>query len=140
MTGSLALVYPVLAQVFWTFIVFILLGVRRYKALRSRKTRARDVALSGDAWPDDEKKVANNLRNQFETPVIFYVLCGVATYIGATAYGMTILAWIYVASRVAHTAIHVTSNNLSQRALIYSVGLMALVLMWIITILRLLGA
>ena len=140
MTGSLALVYPVLAQVFWTFIVFILLGVRRYEALRSRKTRARDVTLSGDAWPDEEKKVANNLRNQFETPVIFYVLCGVATYVGVTAYGMTILAWIYVASRVVHTAIHVTSNKLSQRALVYSVGLIALFLMWIVIVLRLFGA
>ena len=140
MSGSLALVYPVLAQVLWTFIVFILLGVRRYGALVSRRTRARDVALSGDAWPDDEKKVANNLRNQFETPVIFYVLCGVATYIGVTPFGMTILAWIYVASRVAHTVIHSTSNVLSLRTLVFAIGLTVLVLMWIVIVLRLLAA
>jgi hypothetical protein len=140
MSGSLALVYPVLAQILWTFVVFILLGVRRYGALSSRRTRARDVALSGDAWPDDEKKVANNLRNQFETPVLFYALCGVATFVGVIPFGMTILAWIYVASRVVHTMIHATSNNLSQRALVYSIGLAALVVMWIVIVLRLLAA
>lgn len=140
MSGSLALVYPVLAQIFWTFVVFILLGVRRYGALISRRTRARDVALSGDAWPDDEKKVANNLRNQFETPVIFYALCGVATYVGVTSFGLTMLAWIYVASRVAHTAIHSTSNVLPLRALVFAIGLTALVLMWIVIVLRLLAA
>ena len=47
----------------------------------------RDIALSNEAWPDDLKKVANNMHNQFETPVLFYVLCGVATYVGATGSG-----------------------------------------------------
>ena len=140
MSGPLALVYPVLAQVFWTFIIYIFLGVRRYQAIKGRKTRARDIALSGDAWPDDERKVANNLRNQSESAVLFYVLCGVATYVGVTAFGITILAWIYVATRVVHTAIHVTSNNLSLRALVFAVGLAVLVLMWVVIVLRLLAA
>jgi hypothetical protein len=140
MTGSLALVYPVLAQVFLTFAVYILLGVRRYQALTSRKTRARDVALGGDAWPNEEKKVANNLRNQSEAPVIFYVLCGVATYLGITPFGVTILAWIFVLSRVAHTAVHATSNVLWLRATIFAIGLTVLVLMWIVILLRLLAA
>jgi hypothetical protein len=140
MSGPLALVYPVLAQVFLTFVVYILLGVRRYQALTSRRTRARDIALSGDAWPDDEKKVSNNLRNQSEAPVIFYVLCGVATYLGITPFGMTILAWIFVASRVAHTVVHTTSNNLSLRALVFAIGVTVLVAMWFVIVLRLLAA
>lgn len=140
MTGSLALVYPVLAQVFLTFVVYILLGVRRYQAIASRRTRVRDVTLSGDAWPDDEKKVANNLRNQSEAPIIFYVLCGVATYLGITPFGMTILAWIFVLSRVAHTAVHATSNVLWLRALVFAIGLTALVIMWVVIVLRLLAA
>jgi hypothetical protein len=140
MSGPLALVYPVLALILWTFIVYIFLGVRRYQAMSSRRTRVRDIALSGDAWPDDEKKVSNNLRNLYEAPVIFYVLCGVATYLGLTPFGMTILAWLYVATRVVHTAIHVTSNNLSARALVFAVGLTLLVVMWIVIVLRILAA
>ena len=140
MSGPLALVYPVLALVLWTFVVYILLGLRRYQALKSRRTRARDVALSGNAWPDDERKVANNLRNQSESPILFYVLCGVATYVGFTPFGMTILAWLYVATRVVHTTIHATSNNLSLRALVFSVGLTVLLVMWIVIVLRLMAA
>jgi hypothetical protein len=140
MSGPLALVYPVLAQVFLTVVVYILLCVRRHHALKSRTTRPRVIALSGDAWPDEEKKVANNLRNQYEAPVLFYVLCGVATYVGVTPIGMTILAWLFVASRVVHTAIHATSNNLPMRAFVFAIGVTILVVMWIVIVLRLLAA
>jgi hypothetical protein len=140
MTGSLALVYPVLAQVFLTFVVYIFLGVRRYQAITSRRTRPRDIALNGDAWPDAEKKVANNLRNQYEAPVVFYVLCGVATSLGFTPFGMTILAWIFVASRVVHAVVHTGNNVLGLRAFVFAVGLTVLVIMWIVIVLRLLAA
>lgn len=140
MSGPLALVYPVLAQVLLTFVVYILLGVQRYRALTSRRTRVRDIALSGDAWPDDEKKVANNLRNQYEAPILFFVLCGVATYVQATQFSMVTLAWLFVASRVVHTIIHTTTNNVSMRALAFAVGLTILVVMWIVVMFRLLAA
>lgn len=140
MTGPLALVYPVLAQVFWTFVIYILLGARRYRAVRQRTVRMREIALNIDAWPDDARKVSSNLRNQSESAVLFYILCGVATYVGVTPIGMTILAWIYVASRVVHTLIHVTSNRLPLRALVFASGLTALFVMWIVIVLRLLSA
>jgi hypothetical protein len=140
MSGSLSLVYPVLAQIFWTFVVFILLGVRRSHALRSRMNRPQDLALSDDAWPEDARKTSNNVRNQFETPVIFYALCGVATYLNVTPLGMTILAWIYVATRVVHTYVHTTFNVVPVRGLIFAIGMTALVVMWVVIVLRLLAA
>lgn len=140
MTGPLALVYPVLAQVFWTFVIYILLGVRRYRAVKQRTVRLREVAMNSDAWPEDVRKVANNLRNQSESAVLFYVLCGVATYVGVTPIGMTILAWIYVATRVAHTLIHATANKLPLRALVFAIGQAALFVMFIVIVLRLLSA
>ncbi len=32
------------------------------------------TALDNDAWPDEVRKVSNNIRKQFQVPVLFYVL------------------------------------------------------------------
>jgi hypothetical protein len=86
------------------------------------------------------KKVSNNMHNQFETPILFYVLCGAATYVGATGLGMTLLAWVYVASRLVHLAIHVTTNYVPWRFYAFTVGIVVLVIMWLAIVFRLFAA
>jgi len=140
MNGPLALVYPVLAQVFLTFVLLVWTGRVRTAAVRARRVRVSAIALSGDAWPDDVKQIYNNMHNQFETPVLFYVLCGVATYIAATGVLMTALAWLYVITRVVHTTIHVTTNRVQHRFAVFVVGVVALVAMWVVIVARLLSA
>jgi hypothetical protein len=137
MSGPLALVYPVLAQVFLTFVLMVWTGRLRTAAVRSRRVRLSAIALSGDAWPDDVKKISNNMHNQFETPVLFYVLCGVATYLAVTGMLMTALAWLYVITRVIHTAIHVTTNRVQHRFAVFVVGFLVLVAMWVVIVARL---
>lgn len=139
MSGSLALLYPVMAQVLLTFILMFWMGQVRIKALRRRTVRLGDIALSGEAWPDYVKKISNNMHNQFETPILFYVLCGAATYVGATGIGMTVLAWAYVASRLVHTAIHTTTNRVRHRFIPFTVGFVVLIVMWMIIVVRLAG-
>ena len=84
MSGSLNLVYPVMTLVLLALAVMFWTGRQRVRAIRKRRVRFQDVALNREAWPDDVRKVGHNLENQFETPVLFYVLCGAATHIGAT--------------------------------------------------------
>ena len=140
MSSSLNLVYPVLAQVLLTFVLILWNGKMRISAVRSKRVRMRDIALSNDAYPDDLKAVSNNMHNQFETPILFYVLCGLATYVGATGIGMAILAWAYIAARVAHTAVHTTTNHVPHRLGMFLIGLLILILMWIVIFFRILGA
>jgi hypothetical protein len=140
MTGPLALLYPVLAMMLWTFVLLFWTLQRRTGALRSRRVRMADIALSTDAWPDDVRKVSNNMHNQFETPILFYVLCGAATYIGATGLVMALLAWAYVVTRVIHTSVHVTSNDVQRRFMVFAVGIAVLVAMWALIVVRLLAS
>jgi hypothetical protein len=127
----MSLIYPALAQIGWMFVVFVILFLARREAVVSRTVRMKDIALAGDAWPDRAKAAANNFSNQFETPVLFFVILLIANEVGAKATWMVVLAWIYVASRVVHTFIHVTSNHVIRRASAFFVGLLALFLMWI---------
>jgi hypothetical protein len=139
MSGTLSLVYPVMAQVLLTLVIGLRLGTARVSTARAGKVSMRDVAMSDDAWPDDIRRIGNNLRNQFEMPVLFYVLCGVATYIGATGVLMTLLAWGYFATRVVHSAIHVTYNRVQHRVLPFAIGICILFAMWVVVAVRLLA-
>ena len=63
--------------------------------------------------------------------VVFFALIMLAMEAGATGYAMAGRAWLYVATRIAHTLIHIGSNPLPLRGAIYGVGLLALFCMWL---------
>ncbi len=140
MSGPLALLYPVLAQVLLTLILLFWTARARLAALRAGSVRIPEVALSVEPWPDDVRKISNNFHNQFETPVLFYVLCGAATFLGATGIVMTLLAWAYVATRLVHSIIHVTTNRVRHRFAIFALGVAVLIVIWIVVVARLVAA
>lgn len=133
------LIYPALAQILWTFIVIFLAGRIRVAALKAREVKLSDIVLDSSAWPPRIRAYGNNMNNQFETPVLFYALIGIATYVGATSWAMVALAWGYVATRIIHTLIHTGANNLFMRFRVFVVGLFLLIAMWAGIVLRLAG-
>ena len=135
----MTLLYPALAQIFWTFVVIMMAGRSRVASLRNQEVNLGQVALGNDAWPKRVKALGNNMNNQFETPVLFYVLTGIATHVGLTGWPMALLAWGYVASRVAHTLIHTGGNNVISRFRAFVAGIALLMAMWLGIVLRLAG-
>jgi hypothetical protein len=134
------LVYPVLAQVLLTLVVILATGRARFGALKAGRTRIADIATNAGGFPDDVRRFGNNLANQFETPVLFYVLVGIAIFIRATDVVMVLLAWAYVATRVAHAFVHLTTNHVPTRFRIFAAGVLVLVAMWVLVVARLLTA
>jgi hypothetical protein len=127
--GGMSLVWPLLAQVGWTFAILLTMGFFRRKALYGREVKLKDIALSGDAWPTKAKQAANNYSNQFETPVLFYVIVIMAIHVGAAGWLMTALAWAFVITRVGHSFIHIGSNDLRFRSGIFFIGCFILMAM-----------
>jgi hypothetical protein len=125
------LIYPVLFQIFWTFVVLVIMFRARKAAIDNKEVKIGDIVVSGDSWPDRAKLAANNFSNQFETPMLFFVLVAIAIFVGATGWIMAWLAWIYVGTRVVHTLVHTGSNNLKQRAGVFSLGFAVLLAMLI---------
>ena len=128
---TLKLIYPTLAMIFWIFVVGVILGFRRKAAFTSGAVRPGDVAISTERYPVPARLAGANFTNQFETPVIFFALIMIAMETGATGYVMAVLAWLYVATRVLHTLIHVGPNPLPLRGAVYGVGIIALFCMWL---------
>jgi hypothetical protein len=75
-------------------------------------------------------RAADNYKNLFEMPVVFYVLC-LALYVTGSANKFYLLsAWGYVALRFLHSLVHLTSNNLLQRFAAFASSALLLVGMW----------
>ena len=72
--NSNLIIWPVLAQVILTWLIFIILGIRKAKDVKTGNVVRSKVALDNKAWSVDVIKVSNNIANQFQTPILFYVL------------------------------------------------------------------
>src|SRR5262245_15348153 len=133
-----AILSPVFAQVLLTFVVYGLLGLARFRAIRvaGRTRGSPDLALGRYPWPDDAEKRAHNQRNQFELPVLFYAVTAFALLVGAADLIMVALAWAFVASRIVHAAIHIGPNKVRWRSPAFTVGLLILAAMWVILFLH----
>jgi hypothetical protein len=116
------ILYPVLVQVLLTIAVYVKLNAAKRKAvLRGDVDEARR-ALDEDAWPDSVRKINNNIRNQFEVPVLFYVLVFALLELNAVGYTSVVVAWLFVLSRIAHAYVHTGSNYVPLRRRIFMFG------------------
>src|SRR5690606_3190102 len=109
------LVWPILVQVALALGIGFALAMARVDAVRRGKVKISDIAVDNRAWPERVRKIGNNFANQFEVPVLFYVLSGLAIFLGQDHLPMTVAAWGFVISRYAHMAIHVGGNNVLWR-------------------------
>ncbi len=127
--ASTLILGPVLAQVGLTLAVFVLLLLRKSVAVKSGQVDRQKVALDNKSWPDQVVQASNNIANQFETPILFYVLCLSALALNAVSGWLIVLAWGYVLSRCVHCYIHVSSNYVPLRMKVFAVGVLILFFM-----------
>lgn len=127
------IIWPVLAQVLLTLSMLIVLGARKAKAVKTGAVDRKQAALNNRAWPEDVVKVSNNIANQFEVPVLFYVLSLVLYSINAVDIVAIVLAWVFVLSRFAHAYVHIGSNYVPTRLRLFLLGCLVLIAMLIVT-------
>jgi hypothetical protein len=133
-----SILLPVFVQVALTFVLLMRLGSGRLRALKAGQTKVLDIALGESNWPVDIAQVGNCFNNQFQLPMLFYVLVILALFLRKADLLFVIMSWIFVISRIVHAGIHITSNNVTQRFAAYTVGMVVLLLMWAIFAVRIL--
>jgi hypothetical protein len=119
------------ALLFWTF------GARR-GALVSGSTRVRDIALGQPNWPARAAQIGNCYNNQFELPLLFYILIALALPLRHADLVIVMLSWVFVVTRFAHAGVFVSSNDLKQRSLAWLAGALVLFAMWLYFALKIL--
>ncbi|HZP70520.1 MAG TPA: MAPEG family protein [Pseudolabrys sp.] len=131
---------PLFVEVLLTFGVMFGMMYCRTSALRRGKTRAEDIALREPNWPVRANQFAYSFSNQFELPVLFYVLTILEIITRQADLLFVVLAWVFVAMRVMQALVHVTNNKVLVRGAFYGVGAIILVVMWVVYIVRILFA
>jgi hypothetical protein len=124
---------PVLLQAFTTLLAYLLLRVRRDKATDAGLVNEARRPLHDDAWPDHVLQINNNIRNQFELPVLFYLLCMMlwaVNFVGP--FGLAVASFFSL-SRLVHLYIHTGSNHVPHRRRAFTFGLAMVVIMFFVT-------
>ncbi len=127
-----AVLTPMLTMIGFTLFVIVSLGVTRNIAVLSGRVRIKVFAtFSEPGEPEGMIALRRNVANLFEVPTLYYALCLTAFATGTVDSTTVTLAWIFVASRVVHTAIHITYNNVLHRFLVFALGVAIIVVMLI---------
>ena len=129
---------PLFVQVLLTFAVMLGMMYCRTSALQRREVRLEQIALREPNWPLRATQFANAFSNQFELPVLFYVLTILAMMTRHADVLFVVLAWIFVAFRILQAFVHVTNNNVRYRGAFYGVSAIVLLIMWLIFIVKIL--
>ncbi len=135
-----AVLLPVFVLVGMTFVLLAFMGRSRAGALKRRELRLSDIALGQNAWPEAPTKFGRAYGNQFELPVLFYVLVLFALLTRKADLLFVIMEWLFVVARLVHATIHVTSNRVPLRFSAFVAGMVVLALMWLIFAVRILAA
>jgi hypothetical protein len=122
---------PVFVQVGLTFALLFAMATARTRAIRVGETKLKDIALRQPNWPEHPTQIANCFSNQFELPVLFYVLIALALPLRHADLAIVLLSWVFVLTRFVHVGIFVTSNDVRQRSLAWFAGAIVLLVMWI---------
>jgi hypothetical protein len=138
MNGNL-IFWPVVVQMLLTMAVFVRLINVKVRELKAGKVDLPRRGLHEDAWPDSVLQVNNNIRNQFELPVLFYGVCFVLWALEAVGVVALVLAWLFVVSRIVHTWIHLGSNYIPNRRRMFTVGWWVLLAMMLLVVWQLVG-
>ncbi len=129
--NAYALVYPMAAMVLLTAVVLVRMVRGRFAAVKGGEVDVRFYkTYQGDTEPRAAAQNTRHFVNLFENPVLFYTACVVAMVMGQGTGLIVWLAWAYVACRVAHAVVHLGSNRIPPRMMVYGAGWVVLLAMW----------
>lgn len=131
-----AILAPVFVQVFLTFALLFWTGRMRLSAVRGGAVKGRELTLGQRNWPAPAQQAANTFSNQFEIPVLFYVLVGLALATRKADLLFVVMAWVFVATRFVHAGVYLSTNHIPYRFRAYAVGTLVLLAMWILFAIR----
>jgi len=127
----MSILFPMVALVTLTFAVLLLIPVRRFRAGIAGQIRYDDFQYGESARVPPEVSIPNrNMMNLLELPLLFYVACLTYLVIGKVDEFGLVLAWLYVALRLVHSAIHVTYNRVRHRLVAFALSNVVLVMLW----------
>jgi len=131
MTDRTAILWPMCAQAGLVALVWVRLYAVRLTEIRRRRMEPQRLARSDEAVKLlENNSAADNLRNLFEIPVLFFAICLALYTTGFVTQMQVSLAWGFVMLRAVHSVVHTTYNRVMHRFLAYAVSTLFVFAMW----------
>jgi hypothetical protein len=122
---------PALAMAGLTFVVWLRMYFARVGEMKRERIHPQAIATSPQmAARLQDTRAADNFRNLFELPVLFYLALTTAALTSQITTLVLILAWTFVALRIVHSAIHCSYNKVMHRFQVYLAGAIVLWVLW----------
>ena len=132
MTNAQHLIAACSAMVVLVFIVGLRMLQVRMSEMKEKRIHPQATATSLQmAARLQSVQPADNFRNLFETPVLFYALMAIAIGAGHTPGWLVAGAWAYVLLRVVHSIIHCTYNTVMHRFAAFGISFLLVVVLWL---------
>ncbi|HEY7772236.1 MAG TPA: MAPEG family protein [Marinagarivorans sp.] len=125
------MLYAMFGMVALTTVVGILAVTSRVRGVRNKQISIKVFRTMQGDLPDFILRTTRNYNNQFELPVLFYLVCTLYIVLQHETLAALITAWAFVASRVLHAFIHLTANNIMHRMLAFWLGVILVLGLWI---------
>ena len=128
-----AILYPIAAMMALVFIVACLMLKERIRDLKTLRIRPNDPRVASSSQMSATLKntrAADNYKNLFEVPVLFYALCLALLFTQAVNSAWLGAAWLYILFRVAHSFLHIAHNRVMIRLAVFLTSLCLLLSMW----------
>jgi hypothetical protein len=123
---------PVAALVAWTLLIMAWMVVTRFAAMKRKgiSLKGRVGGRGGQALEgvveDEVMWKAHNYMHLVEQPTLFYAIA-LTLAVGHAGGGYSaILAWAYVALRIAHSLVQTTVNVITYRFILFGLSSLAL--------------
>ena len=122
------LVLTVVAQVLLISVVMVIMGRRRFAAARNKEIQLSAFRTMDLAGANEGVITASrNFDNQFQMPMLFIFAVLFALHFGMADLVFVLLASLFVALRLLHTVVHITSNHVRLR---FNLFLLSCVVLW----------
>ncbi len=126
------MLYPMFFMVMLTFVILLFtLRIRLASVRRGEVSLSYYSLFQGEEIPDLVIKTSRNVANLFEVPVLFYAAGVLYVALEMSDPVPVTLAWVFVTARVIHTGIHLSYNNVMHRLIVFGLGNLSVLGMWI---------
>ncbi|MFC3150596.1 MAPEG family protein [Litoribrevibacter euphylliae] len=139
LTTSTSIFYPAFAMFVLTMLCLLSLGIARLISVRTGKVKISFYrTYNKGEEPEYLHLLSRHVRNHFEIPPLFYIGVLFAYVTHSVSDTAIAFAWAFVITRLIHSAIHLTINNVTYRFLAFGLGLICLTGLWVTSFLTLL--
>ncbi len=124
------IIAPIIALAAWTHIMWAWMYATRIPAIQASRMRFDPEAPRGEQMATLPPKVrwkADNYNHLMEQPTVFFAVALASALLAPDDCFAAILAWVYVALRVAHSLVQATINVIVLRFAVFALSSIALI-------------